>query len=329
MADQKINTKENSTEMGKHLYQWPRLHTVHLWLAVLLCVALVAEASARQVVLVLSEPSTPYLEAAAAIRSGLEESNAKIAVRTLGVDEVQSSGFGADTVLVPLGVRATAAVARSPGAAPVLAGLLPRQRYEKILREMVPRARQRQFSAVYLDQPYPRQFQLLNAALPDVTRVGVLLGAATQAERDTLAEAAEDSHLRLVAQVLDNAAALFPDLEALLTRCDALLLLPDVEVVNRASLQSLILTSYRQRRPVLGYSAALVGAGALLAVYSTPAQIGRQIAELIRRKPFVLPPPQAPRYFSVRVNRSVARALSLTIPADAQLYAALQAEPQP
>lgn len=312
--------------MGKHLHQCPGMHTARLWLVVLLCMGLVTEAGARQVALVLSERSTPYLEAAAAIRSGLGESNAKIAVRTLSVEEARNSSPGAGTVLVPLGVRATETVAQLPGAALVLAGLLPRQRYEKILREVTPRARQRQFSAVYLDQPYSRQFHLLNTALPDVTRVGVLLGAATLVERDTLAEAAEDSHLQLVAEVLDSAATLFPDTETVLSRSDVLLLLPDVEVVNRASLQSLILTTYRQRRPVLGYSAALVGAGALLAVYSTPAQIGRQIAEIIRRKPFVLPPPQAPRYFSVRVNRNVARALSLSIPADAQLRAALHAE---
>lgn len=300
-----------------------------LWLAALLCMGQMTEAGARQVVLVLSERSAPYLTAAAAIRRGLEQSSAKATLHTLSVDEIKSSGLGNATVLVPLGVRATEAVARLQQAAPVLAGLLPRQRYEKILHEMVPRTRRRQFSAVYLDQPYPRQFQLLNAALPDVTRVGVLFGATTLSERATLAEAADNSHLQLVAGVLDNAAMLFPDMEAVILRSDAVLLLPDIEIVNRASLQGLILASYRQRKPVLGYSAALVGAGALLAVYSTPEQIGRQIAEILACRPFVLPAPQAPRYFSLRVNRNVAHALSLTIPADVQLHAELHAEQQP
>jgi len=328
MSKQKIGTGKKSTEMGKHLYLCPGLRTLQLWLAVLL-MGFATEGCARQVVLVLSERSAPYLEAAAAISSGLAEADVKLAVRTLSMDEVRDSGFGADTLLVPLGVRATEALARLPSAAPVLAGLLPRQRYEKILRELVLRARRHQFSAVSLDQPYPRQFRLLSAALPDIRQIGVLLGSATLSERDMLEEAAEDSHLQLVTKTLDNATTLFPDIDAVLLHSDALLLLPDIEVVNRASLQSLILTSYRQRRPVLGYSAALVKAGALLAVYSTPEQIGRQIAEIIRRKPFVLPPPQPPRYFSVMVNRNVARALSLTIPADAQLYTALLAEPQP
>ncbi|MHB1245742.1 MAG: hypothetical protein ACYCZH_04825 [Sulfuriferula sp.] len=58
---------------------------------------------------------------------------------------------------------------------------------------------------------------------------------------------------------------------------------------------------------------------------STSAQIGRQLAEIIRRRPFALPP-QAPRYFSVPVNRKVARAPAFIIPSDAQLLSALHME---
>lgn len=59
---------------------------------------------------------------------------------------------------------------------------------------------------------------------------------------------------------------------------------------------------------------------------STSAQIGRQLAGIIRRRPFALPPPQAPRYFSVPVNRKAPRAQAFIIPSDAQLLSALHME---
>ncbi|MHB1331287.1 MAG: hypothetical protein ACYCY1_01720 [Sulfuriferula sp.] len=62
------------------------------------------------------------------------------------------------------------------------------------------------------------------------------------------------------------------------------------------------------------------------AVYSTLARMGRPLAEIIRRRPYVLPSPQAPRYFSVQVNRNVVRVLSPNIPSGAQLFSALHRE---
>jgi hypothetical protein len=65
-----------------------------------------------------------------------------------------------------------------------------------------------------------------------------------------------------------------------------------------------------------------VSAGALLAVFSTPAQIGRQLGEelvALAEESGPLPPPRHPRYFSVEVNARVARSLGLTVPSAAVL----------
>ncbi|MES9968078.1 MAG: hypothetical protein ABW074_12490, partial [Sedimenticola sp.] len=64
-------------------------------------------------------------------------------------------------------------------------------------------------------------------------------------------------------------------------------------------------------------SAAYVKAGALAAVYSTPEDIGRQLAETI--KEFLdsggkrLPPPRFPSYFNISTNETVAKSLGLTL----------------
>nr|MBL8457364.1 hypothetical protein [Zoogloeaceae bacterium] len=92
----------------------------------------------------------------------------------------------------------------------------------------------------------------------------------------------------------------------------------------------ILLSCYRQRRPVFAYSKAYVDAGALAAVYSSPADIGRDTAEWLSSLDGgvtidALPRPRAPRQFGVAVNRQVARALSLNVPDEASLLEAVRA----
>ena len=77
---------------------------------------------------------------------------------------------------------------------------------------------------------------------------------------------------------------------------------------------------------MVGFSEGLVKAGALLGLFSTASQQGRQGAEIAAR--FLagdggLPAPQYPKYFTVRANYSVARSLGLRLEEEAALAAAL------
>jgi ABC-type uncharacterized transport system substrate-binding protein len=107
---------------------------------------------------------------------------------------------------------------------------------------------------------------------------------------------------------------------------DLLLLLPDPVATTADTVYGLLLTSYRAQIPVIGYSEGLLNAGALLSLYSTARQQGRQGAEIassiLAHEP--LPGPQHPKYFTVRVNASVARSLGLHLPAEAALLSALE-----
>ena len=102
-----------------------------------------------------------------------------------------------------------------------------------------------------------------------------------------------------------------------------LLALPDPLAFNRNTAQSLFLTSYRYRDPVLGYSRSMTRAGALLSLHSSPAQIGRQTAEWVTHAlitvPVHLPAPAYPAYFSISINEQVARSLGFTLPSAAEL----------
>jgi len=86
-------------------------------------------------------------------------------------------------------------------------------------------------------------------------------------------------------------------------------------VFNSYSIQNVLLTAYRQHSPVVGFSAAYIRAGAILGLYSTPAQIGRQTAEMARAvlAGAAVPPPQSPRYFEIGSNPQVARSLGIAL----------------
>ena len=288
-------------------------------------------AAPRQVVVVLSDGSAPYQEAARAISAGLEGEigSGKLAIRTVVAGEPGAEAINAqpDTLLVPLGVKAVQFLARSD--APILAGLLARQSYEKLTEPESGAAHRRQASAIYLDQPLSRHIQLMRAVLPRVQHIGVLLGASHQDTRAELSESASNAGLHLASATLNSSADLFPALQTMLSNVDLLLLWPDPMVVNRNSVQSLMLTTYRQRVPVLGYSQNLVEAGALAAVFSTPQQIGQQLAETIQRmlpgKTWELPPPTYPKYFTVKTNQNVARSLALAIPSETVLLQRMSA----
>ena len=112
-------------------------------------------------------------------------------------------------------------------------------------------------------------------------------------------------------------------LDAMLGSIDVFLAVPDPVVFNRYSVKSILLSTYHKSIPVIGFSSALVTAGGLIAVHSTPAQIAHQAADLMRELlasgNWTLPPSQYPRLFSVVENQQVARSLGIQLPAATQL----------
>ena len=94
-----------------------------------------------------------------------------------------------------------------------------------------------------------------------------------------------------------------------------LVAVPDATLFNNRTISNILLTAYHQRSPVIGFSPAYVKAGALFALYSTPAQIGQQAGEAARAglASGSLPPPAAPRHFRVGTNHYVARSLGINL----------------
>jgi len=291
------------------------------------CLAIVSsQAVAARVAVLLSDDATPYQEVYQVIRAYLDDTPHE-AVRVYA-EGLTPAALNDARLVVAVGVGAAEALAALPERPPVLAILVPRAWYLKTGRARLGSGNRRGLSAIYLDQPFERQALLIRLALPDVRRVGVLLSAEQSSVVNELDSALRAQGLSLVYATLTPDERLITPLEAVLTEADLLLALPDPLVFNRNTAQSLFLTSYRYRDPVLGYSRSLTRAGALLSLHSSPAQIGRQAAEWISSAmqggTVRLPPPAYPSYFSVSINDQVARSLGFILPPEADLEKRLE-----
>jgi ABC-type uncharacterized transport system substrate-binding protein len=160
---------------------------------------------------------------------------------------------------------------------------------------------------------------LLRYAFPNLRRVGVILGPDSQQYQLSLERAAQDQGLQINTYKVDGETTLYPALQRLLDESDLLLAVPDAAVYNGGSIQNVLLAAYRQKVPLMAYSPAYVRAGALLALYSTPTQIGTQTAKMVRvvLNGASLPAVQAPTDFVVSVNANVARSLGFRLSDDA------------
>lgn len=283
------------------------------------------------VTMVLSEEDGAYAQVADKLRSALSQGSgaARLTLKTMSLQSLKEGEpirADAGQILVAIGTGAMQELAQRNLPQPIINVLVPRAAFEKISRQSARLGDHRRFSAIYLDQPWARQFALVRYALPNRTRIGILLGPNSSEFAPALRAAAKAGGFTAMIEKVDNEADLLPALRRLLGESDALLAVPDPVIYNRNTIQSILLTTYHHQVPLFGFSASYVKAGALATVYSVPEQIGRQAAELIQHLAADrhLPPPQAPRYFSVGINTQVARSLGLALDDEATLHGKLK-----
>lgn len=246
----------------------------------------------------------------------------------LSVSDRPASTGAVRSLVVTLGTKALREAAQrslqSPAWAqvPVLAALLPQSAWRSGAAGL-PRGS----SAIWLDQPVDRYVELTRQALPQRRRLGVLLGPTSVGLESVLDRATLARGLTAVKANVDAPATdLFPALQGVLQNCDMLLALPDPTLYNAESLQNILIATYRQRVPMLSYTAAHARAGATLALHTPLEEVAAQLVRALRQfsTQGSLPAPEGPQGFSVVVNEQVARSLSLDLRSPAELQAAVR-----
>lgn len=229
------------------------------------------------------------------------------------------------TLVIALGAPAAEAAMRTER--PVLVALVTANEFER-LRAAAPRTN---LSALLIDQPPERHLALIRAALPDAGCAGLLLGPESHGAQARFEKLGPRITPEVSIEFAATARDVLPALERLLGRCAAVLTLHDSVVSNPTVARALLLTSYRTQRPLFAYSRAWVEAGALAAVFSTPATATRDLLDWLDAldETFRLPLPRMSRHFDIAVNARVARALNLPVPDEDTLRAAVAAGRQP
>ena len=230
-------------------------------------------------------------------------------------------------LLLTLGTRAAKSVAASQIKTPTLYALLP-----EVAFHALPECCQTEVSALFLDQSLDRQIRLISTALPDFKRLGVLFGPSSRNLQGELQGLAASVGLQLESEMVTSRKEVGSALKRLLRRSDLLLALPDPVAYGKQTVFNVLLSSYHSGVPVIGYSQGYVKAGALLAIHSTPQQIGQQLADIVSHY-FAsgaqhLPAPQYPTYFSVSINKNVARSFNIALPDEEMLRKRVKGERQ-
>ncbi|MDP2133096.1 MAG: ABC transporter substrate binding protein [Sulfuritalea sp.] len=281
--------------------------------------------------LALSETGGAHLEAAQALRAEVE----RVQPGRIDWRVAQWSEFTRPVPepewVVTVGTTAQRGMqdlfARDATPPPMLSMLVPFLAFERMADPV--RVRARSISAVFVDQPPERQMELVRLALPGIRNVGMLFSAEFKTLASALDRAAAERGLQLVALPVEP-GGLFPALQSLLPDVEVVLAQPDPLVFNSQTAGNILMAAYRRKVPLIGFSPAYVKAGAMLALYSTPAQIGRRGGELLNQalSGGLLSHPQGPREFTVSVNPDVARSLGFVLD-EAQLGERLRQKDRP
>lgn len=221
------------------------------------------------------------------------------------------------TLYVAVGVQALIAANSLEQKQPVLGVFIPQLAFEKIASESKKASVSHALSAIYIDQPYPRQLELIHALIPTANKIGVLYSTPTLGQLISIKSSSNTQGFSINQELVSEPNELLSKLKNLLDSSDAILTIPDPSIYNRDTAESILLTSYRYQKPIIGFSQAYVKAGAIAAIYSSPRNIAQQTVELIQQ--FIatsnktLLAPQYPKYFSIEVNYQVARALAIAV----------------
>jgi len=278
--------------------------------------------AAQQTLLVLSDGSEAYQRTAARIRERMARFSPALVIESVPVTEASSQQLAQAALVITIGTQAAADVINTHQPNRLICALLTHQTYGRLPEKRAGIER----TAVFIDQLAARQIALVKATLPQIDRVALVFGDASATYAGELTRASERAGLQVRSARIGETADLYNALRDVIDPYSALIALPDTAVYNNFTIQNILLTAYRQRTPVIGFSAAYVRAGAVAAVYSTPEQVGDQVASIAvaALQGVHLPPPAYPVQFSVSTNEHVAHSLAIELPSPPELKARIE-----
>jgi ABC-type uncharacterized transport system substrate-binding protein len=295
---------------------------------VLSAFSLLVSADPSPVYLLLSGEQPYYQEVSEVFEKALAEQPGAPRILTSGLD--QSLQVATGSLVVAIGSRASEFALKRLPKADILSLLMPVAAWDE-LRERLPGSGRR--AAVVIDQPLQRSLTLGQLLVPSARQVGAVFGPISVDKRPHLLRAVQCRGMELVYADMDSADNPIGVLSPLVQKSDLFIAVADRAVFNKSVAKWLLYLSFRQKVSVIGFSQSYAKAGALGAVYSSPENIGRHGAELVvnllAQEQAELPVIELwgtnyPKYYTLAINRKVARALNIPVPELEVLYREFQ-----
>lgn len=280
-------------------------------------------ASAAPVVgLLVADQKAANIEFAGAFRKSLARIAPAVEVQETDLfDDASASSL---KVIVAVGSQSFQQAIQKSKRAPVVAALLPRYAYERVLQQATGAV---SASAVYLDQPEDRQLAMLSLLPGPPDTIGVFRSASNVLSMPRLRAGAAKYRLKLREESVSADHDLASAIQNMSAHADVILATPDPAIFSPQTIPGILLSAYRSRVPLVGFSPAYTRAGALVSLHSSVPQLAEQAAELIRQMVVGggVPVPQAPNDFEVSINRQVARSMGIELPSEAVLVERIKA----
>lgn len=272
--------------------------------------AVCAQAEVLNVRLILSEDMPYYQQFHDALARALVEKNSNIAVVSFPAGEKR---YFIDDPKVDLNIaigEKAMELAISDFKAPLLNIMISRNAYETLREKRRLRRSSKVVSAIYIDQPWDRQFNFIRAALPNYNKVGILHSPDANIILPRLPRG-----MTVNTRPIRQSESLFSALESIMSSNDLMLVVPDDGNYINSNIRNITMTSFRLGVPMVGISQNHISAGMICAIFSTQNQIIEQITGTVISfaENRLLPDPQYPELFSIAVNYQAASSMGIAI----------------
>jgi len=179
-----------------------------------------------------------------------------------------------------------------------------------------------------LDQPAARQLQLIKLISSSFKNIGVIVTKRSQAHLAPLKQHAK-KHQQTIMAFITDAENVRYQIDDISKTSDIILAIADTDIYNASSVSQILLTSYRHRTPIIGFSKGFIKAGALAGSVSSLKQLVQHLSEDIQATDELKAPLDGnityPKYFSVMSNKNVANSLNINISSSNKLKQLLSA----
>ena len=275
-------------------------------------------------ILLVASKSTPdYVAVLTAVSDQLQSKNSRayefnLRYRPTGA-ELKTDIPQADYI-VTVGTTAADTVYSLKPKVPVISVLITKDAFSALAKKhygSVDEAFAARISSICLDQPVTRSVQLAKLLIPEASDIGVMLGPASAHRKAWLGEYITNSEMKprfVSISAKDNP---IHKIEPVLSRSDVFIPISDTRLINIATAKWILHLSYRHKVPVIAFSKSYLKAGALAAIYSSPADVAKDTADwLLKSGNSQVGGLFKPNHYSLEFNRSVAANLRVDLKAE-------------